>query len=382
MINNDDNHLVVQSNPLIEGQYKLDLIPAKLIRVLVSMIKPDDSTLKKKFYKLSANDFAAITESDSNDIYHQVKEAAHKLKTTVITIRKNKSTIVTNWLASYEYQDHEGWIEFEFSAKLKTELLKIKDQFTQYYLANISRLRSQYSIRLYELLKQYLVIGNRKMTIEELKPLLGIEKGEYKEFWHIRQRVLIPAHREINAKTDIGFQWKPFKHVRKITGVEFYDIHSKAQAPNWILGLLPPQYRQHKDILNNLRRWLDVKGDEYVREKIQYTTNQNPAKFADHLFVALEKDHGQGFTPAQQNLFFEGDKLGFKIKDGMQIEIDGVIYTVEDGHVRTEAGVLPRGTITKGIASGKYKVIDIDLGTPPEASEAKAKRTRKPRKSA
>jgi len=51
--------------------------------------------------------------------------------------------------------------------------------------------------------------------------------------------------------------------------------------------------------------------------------------------------------------------------DGTRIEIDGVIYTVEDGHVRTEAGVLPRGMITKGIASGKYKVIDIDPETPP-----------------
>ena len=123
---------------------------------------------------------------------------------------------------------------------------------------------------------------------------------------------------------------------------------------------------------------MDLKGDEYVREKIQYTISRNPAKFADYLFAALEKDHGQGFTPAQQNLFPEGEKLGFKIKDGMQIEIDGVIYTVEDGLVRTEAGVLPRGMISKGIASGKFKVIDIVPEAPPP--EATAKRTRKLRK--
>jgi hypothetical protein len=53
--------------------------------------------------------------------------------------------------------------------------------------------------------------------------------------------------------------------------------------------------------------------------------------------------------------------------DGTRLESDGVIYTVEDGHVRTEAGVLLRGMITKGIASGKYKVIDIEPETPPEA---------------
>lgn len=361
MINNNaDNHLVVQSNPLIEGQYKLDLIPAKLIRVLVSMIKPNDSILEKKLYKLSATDFATIIESEGKDIYHRVKEAAHKLKTTVITIRKKNSTIVTNWLASYEYHDREGWIEFEFSAKLDSELLRIKDQFTQYYLANISGLRSQYSIRLYELLSQYLTIGNRKITIEELKPLLGIEEDKYNEFWHIRQRVLIPAYREINAKTDIEFQWKPFKHVRKITGVEFYDIFQRSRIPDHIIGLLPAKHRQNQDILKNIRRWLALADEEYIKEKILYTIYRGPADFADYFYQSLEKNYGQGFTPTQPGPpLAEGDKADYRVVDGMQIEIDGGVYTVEGGSIWMDDGVLPAGQILAGIKSGKYKAIDV-----------------------
>jgi hypothetical protein len=380
----DENHLVVQSNFLVEAQYKLGVMPQIIIRDLVSRIKPDDDTFKARAYRLVAADFAALIGREyTGQVIKDIKAAAETLMKTQLTIKRKRELTRTNWLASYKHHLDEGWFEFSFSLHLERELLLIKDQFTQYHLMNVSKLRSQYSIRLYELLKQYIVVGHRKIVIDELKGMLGIEKDEYRLFTHIRQRVLIPAHREICAKTDIEFQWKPFKHVRKIIGVEFYDIRSKApHVPDWIIGLLPAAHRANKDILKNVRRWLDLKGDEYVREKIQYSVSRNPAKFADYLFTALEKDYGEGFTPAQPDLpFAEGGKAGYKVKDGMQIEISGVTYTVEDGHISTAAGIIPRGEIVTNLKAGKWKIIDIASEAPFEAEKSKAKHTKKSRKS-
>ena len=62
-----NDYLVVQSNSLIEAQYKLGIIPAKLLRKLVSMIKPTDESFEKLFYRLSVADFAELTGSDKAD---------------------------------------------------------------------------------------------------------------------------------------------------------------------------------------------------------------------------------------------------------------------------------------------------------------------------
>lgn len=380
------NYPVVQSNFLIESQYKLDVLPQKVIRYLVARILPADSTFKDRIYRLEVEAFTDLIGREyTGQAIEDIKHAAETLLKTQLTIRRPKEITRTNWIASYKHHLDEGWFEFAFSLHLERELLLIKDQFTQYHLENISKLKSQYSIRLYELLKQYLVVGHRKIMIDELKGMLGIGKDDYGHWSHLKSRVLTPASREIIAKTDLEYAWKPHKQVRKIIGVEFYDIRSKApQVSDWIIGLLPAAHRANKDILKNVRRWLDLKGDEYVREKILYSVSRNPAKFADYLFTALEKDHGHGFTPAQPDLpFAEGGKAGYKVKDGMQIEIGGVIYIVEDGHVRTKTGgVITAGQIRGGIDTGKYKVIDIEAEKPAEAEKSKTKPTKKPRKSA
>lgn len=354
-----NNYLVVQSNALIEAQYRLDVLPQKIVRYIVSRIKPDDDTFKKMFYRLEAKDFSALIgrEKYSGKDIEDIMTAADSMLKTRIKIVRGKRFIATNWLASYEYHKGEGWIEFEFSSKLERELLLIKNQFTAYHLSNIAKLKSQYSIRLYELLKQYTTIGHREILLDELKAMLGIEKSEYKIFTHIRQKILDIAHREILAKTDLDYQWKPFKHVRKIIGVEFYDIKSKSKpVPAWLIGCLPPKYREHKEILKNLGKWLELKGEAYCTQKIQYTTSQYPTKYAEYLAKVLVNDYGADFDQAQASLFPNPEKLGFP-DDGAQYEIAGKTYTVESGAIRTEKGVIPWAGIRQGIEEGKIKVV-------------------------
>ncbi|WP_323591460.1 replication initiation protein, partial [Aliarcobacter butzleri] len=53
-------------------------------------------------------------------------------------------------------------------------LLELKDNFTRYNISNILKLRSAYSIQVFELLTQYKTIGNRTITIDEFRKLLKI----------------------------------------------------------------------------------------------------------------------------------------------------------------------------------------------------------------
>lgn len=353
---------VIQSNPLVEGQYKLDVLPQKIVRHLVSLIKPEDSSFTDRTYRLKASDFTAlIGRGYDGKAIEDIKAAAEKLLRTQITIRRTKSITRTNWIASYKHHIDEGWFEFSFSAHLERELLDIREQFTKYHLENVSKLKSQYSIRLYELLKQYLAIGSREINLSDLKGMLGIGPDEYVRYVHFTQRVLQPAHKEINAKTDIEYQWKPLKHIRKVVSIKFYDIQSKKTIPKWLIGLLPAKQRENKNIIKNIRRWLELRGEDYVKEKIQYTASRNPENFGDYLFRVLEKNYGEGFKPDQQGLFPEGEKVGYPVREGMKIEINGMTYSVEEGRIIiTDRGVIPEGDIVRGLVSGKFKeVIDV-----------------------
>ncbi len=349
-----DQYMVVQSNPLVEAQYRLDLVEQKILRYLVSLIAPYDTTFEKRFYRVHIKDLEQFLGwQKSGEIFQYIKKIADKLRMTTIKIFKPDVTIVTSWLASYKYPKNLGWIEFEFSTNLETELLQLKEQFTQYYLKNVSKLKSQYSIRLYELLKQYVSLGERKESIANLRAMLGIEANEYKLYGHFKSRILEPSYKEIIQKTDLDFDWKPVKEARKVVGIMFYDIKQKTFISNRILSLVPKKFRDSKQVLSSIRKYIELCGEDYVGEKINYTNSQNPKKWANYLALALQNDYGAGYTPGQEPLpgVFEA------LDDGVKIEIGGQVYVVQGGMVSTSQGVIPQGPLARGIREGKYKIV-------------------------
>ena len=109
-------------------------------------------------------------------------------------------------------------------------LLELKEQFTTYYLANIMSLKSTYSIRIFELLKQYEKLGKRKIELENLRQLVGtteidqngeIIKEDYPLYGHFKSRVILTAQKELKQKTDILFNFKEIKQGRKVIAIEF-----------------------------------------------------------------------------------------------------------------------------------------------------------------
>jgi plasmid replication initiation protein len=70
-------------------------------------------------------------------------------------------------------------------------------------------------------LKQYQAIGRRTIKIEALRGMLGIEPQEYDRYNDFKRYVLQAAHREINEKTDISFDYREIKLCRKVNELEF-----------------------------------------------------------------------------------------------------------------------------------------------------------------
>lgn len=229
------DYWVTKANALVEANYRLSLLQQKIIITMASLIQPDDEDFK--WYRLHVNHFIEILGINNHNIYREMVVSVHNLMERVVTIYiGNQEYLKTHWIQSAKYRVGGGYVDVEFDPKLKPFFLHLKNKFTTYRLQNVIRLRSVYSIRIYELLKQYQTVGKRTITIESLRKMLGIEPKEYKTYNNLKRKVIVVAHNEINEKTDISFDFKEIKIIRKVNEIEFtitkkVPAEQKPEAP-------------------------------------------------------------------------------------------------------------------------------------------------------
>jgi plasmid replication initiation protein len=217
--------LVIQHNKIIEAKYRLSVGEQRLIKWLVSMIEPTDEDFK--IYSIAVTDLSKVLGVSDNDFYKKVKIWSKNLISNTLTFKWDKEgELQVSWLSSAKYIPEKSMVELRFSPELKPFLLQLKSHFTSYELENVIKLKKIYSIRIYELLKQYQKIGNRRITLEEFRNLLMLKDGEYGSYNNFKKWVLTPAQKELEEKTDISFTWTEEKQWRNVFAIEF-TIHSK-----------------------------------------------------------------------------------------------------------------------------------------------------------
>jgi hypothetical protein len=227
----DSKNLIVKSDDLINAVYDLTLQEQRIILILISMLNPlEDKDFK--LFRLPVHIFQKLIGAEGKAYYQELQDVAEKMmKRTIHIPRPDDGWLKINWLASCEYIPDQGCIELEISDKLKPYLLDLKCKYTKYHLNNILPLRSGYAIRIYELLKQYQKIGERRMTVQELREALGISMDQYRLYGHFKSKVLIKAQNELSAKTDIAFTYKEIKKGRKIESILFFISFNRPDQP-------------------------------------------------------------------------------------------------------------------------------------------------------
>jgi plasmid replication initiation protein len=218
----DVRNLIVKSNKLVEANYRLTAGEQKVILKLISSIHKDDVDFKKYRFKIA--EFIQLMDVNNPRKYTEIKKITYDLLGKKISIydESEKKLIQVTWLASAVYFEGRGEVELCFAPDLKPYLLQLKDAFTQFTINNIMQLRSGYSARIYELLKQYEKIGERVLEIFDIRKKLGIEDKEYKLYADFKRYVILQAQKEINSKTDIEFNFEEIKgYKRKVTTIKF-----------------------------------------------------------------------------------------------------------------------------------------------------------------
>jgi len=198
--------------------------------------------------------------------------------------------VQTRWDTGKEYLD------IEFSDRILPFLVGLKGTFTQYEIGILPKLKSIYSIRMYEYFN--MKTHGKKIKWEEqieiLKEILGIKKTQYKEYGNF-EKILKTSQEQINKYTDLHIEYKPIKTGRKTTSIMF--TVAKTSINNCIDILALKNSKKGEEIkkpipivLDNIRHT-----DSDIEEKLENTVNEVKIK------TAIE-------TRAENTIFTGGEK--------------------------------------------------------------------------
>jgi plasmid replication initiation protein len=220
--------IAIQHNNLVEAKYSMTLQQKRVMIWLVSQIKPDDIDFKE--HTLGIKELIEICQLSGESSYKEIRNITFSLiekgiRIIDITDPSNKREIQVAWLSSADY--YQGKVKLSFSPKLKPYLLQLKEKFTAINVIDLMQFKSVHAIRIYELLKQYQDIGERTLTIDEIKECCGVT-GKLTKYPDFEQKILLIAQREINKKSDIHFEFERIKPSRKIEGIKFIISKNKA----------------------------------------------------------------------------------------------------------------------------------------------------------
>jgi plasmid replication initiation protein len=225
--------LIVKANKLIEAKFRLTTNEQRVILyVLSEKVKKGDT--KFGVYHLSADDLKECF-GRGMESFERIVGTIKKLRRRSINIWDGSKEIDTEWVSYADFDWDTKEITIEFPQMMEKYLLQLKANFTSYQLENIVYLKSSFAIRLYELLKQYIQIGSRKFTVDELKDILGIVNDEYSQYGHFKAKVLNVSVKQINENSDINIEMFPVKKGRKVVSlifsIESQPIRREQQLP-------------------------------------------------------------------------------------------------------------------------------------------------------
>lgn len=232
MNTNTEKFLVVQANELVEAIYSPALTARahKVSRLIFSLISPSDTDLK--LYQISIETLKSFLGYHQGSVYgrfqQDLRDIAERLNKEPIVIKAQNKMTTAFLIAAYQIDWRTGVVTFEIPQLLKPYLIELKRNFTMYPLLYIPKMRSTYSIRLYELLCQYKTIGYRTFVLEDLQQKVG---SDYKLYGDFKRKVLAIAKRDMDEFTDITFQFKEVKESRKVIAINFTILDNARGVP-------------------------------------------------------------------------------------------------------------------------------------------------------
>lgn len=357
--------IIIKDNDLIESSYHLTKIQQKIMLYVISqMNKPNNG------YKVG-NDI--VIDFDLQSIIGKILPDTNnhlciiqnldKLSLKKIIIRNNdnnkqQTDTHTGWIRDFDHKINQSKVKVYIRDKLEPYFLHLSSFFTTYYLDSVISFNNKYSFRVYELCKQYLPIGYRKLSIQELRIYIQCE-NKYIQFSHFRDKVILPSMKDINEKSDMIVSYETTKKKKTTTHITFYmksKIGPKIPSNHKIndLGLSEENkievfnlYRNHQNELNETIDFLFQRKDK-IKHLPSYGYKVLKTEIEE--IKDNEKDKIKDIPKIHKDM-----KLKNKETDTEYIVMEGSVIRQDnkkDGKI-----IMGEGNIIQGILQNKLDII-------------------------
>jgi hypothetical protein len=224
----EPDKIVAQHNALINARFSFLPLQMRLFLSLLARIEFEDADFKEHFVPVSE----LVFDRRGGSAYEQVDEMCEKLTQFTLYIedleegtrrrRKKPNYQYLPLMSKAEYRGDLGGVLAIFNPLIMPYLLQLRQSgnFTTAALAQLRKLKSPYSLRIYWLLKEYADFGRRTMSVDQLRFVLNIAEHEYPRFSSLKARVLDKAQDEL-AGTDLPFTFELERQSQVVKRIKF-----------------------------------------------------------------------------------------------------------------------------------------------------------------
>jgi plasmid replication initiation protein len=364
--------IVWQQNQLAEARYKLSPREQKLLLYVIAMIEPEAQDFGK--CKVAVKDYAELTGLKTDDLYQELRDSALAIreKTLVVenVLEPGMKKPVRRHGSWFEYVDEavgDGHITIKLSSWLKPLLIHVRREFFRYRLGYALGLKSEYAIRLYQWLKRWQFVRRKSASIQQLRLELGatevdtdgkIIRENLAAYKHFKNKAILPAVKEINAKTDlsVSFAEEKTQGSKAVAGIMFSIKENLEnletlrpialpERPQMELSLDPVNIPTQDEVRptlaelskefglsgiqeNALQGYVSREGLEYLLEKAEIVRSSPRANAGQAFLAALKGDWQKPKTiekkkPAKKVSTIEN----LHPEDAPKIDLDGLAQT-------------------------------------------------------
>jgi plasmid replication initiation protein len=216
---------IILNNPLSAPKFirkismKKEVMPSevytpKLFYEIISRLKPEHllgvSKEQNITLKLSIKDFLkSVDAGNSKNLYRHVIDCIDRLQVTQVKWTENALEKGTTIISYYEHNPQSGEIEVQIHSELAKKVLELTyDEHFSFLKKYLYRLKNAQAVKLFPHFARWRNRGVFDMTLEAFKKKFGYDTEGYTRYKNLKTRVLEPALKEINEKTDLTVRFE------------------------------------------------------------------------------------------------------------------------------------------------------------------------------
>lgn len=197
----------------------------RIAAILISKINPED----KKFKPSEIPLHEIINVNRGGKQYSLVRSVMDEILSQHVVLPVTGSKDLVGYSifgGSVHFNSKKNTLKVGLNQELAPFYLELKQNFVAYGLVEFLSLPGVYHQALYKFLKSWESLPSKTVDIGELHRILNAAPSLRAHYGRFDQKALCPAHKFINERTTLKFDYEPQKVGRKVVSVVF-TFHSK-----------------------------------------------------------------------------------------------------------------------------------------------------------